>query len=534
MTLDDNAALPRDRRLQPLGEPHGLRQIGGIGQLVVTLLQHVAIGADALRQDLVHERLDRVPRARQRAQVLDLIHEAPELFRVGVVLRAALREGAHRREKLACVVDRRVHFLQEMLRQHRPRESLERHRVVGIPHHAQRRDHVTDHIVLDERPAARQPAGNRGAQQAPLEVFPDLVLAVQDRVVAPAELRGGAVGDDVLEQPCGLRVLVPERHRAHLVLGLPVGRELLLEQARVVGQDAPRGLEDLVRRAAILVQHDGALDPVIPAKPLEYLRVRARPREDRLLVVSHGEEVVVRRGEPLQDVVLRRVHVLELVHQQIVPAGGDRIGHVAPRLEQRGGLADQVVEVEHVPPREIRRVLAVQAQFVGGEPVLLEAVAAEAIEHAAAPFGGHPQAAEDDALVVLVGHAESLGQARRLGVLAQDREAQRVDRPARHGVGPVAQLVPQARGDLLGRPVRERDGADARGVEAQRADQMIDAADQAERLAGARARDHEDGAEGRGDGEALLGQRVEVHDPYSLAHSRQWQVAGVRARWPST
>src|SRR6266571_5357899 len=73
--------------------------------------------------------------------------------------------------------------------------------------------------------AAGQTTGDSGAQEVALEVLAEPVLAVQDRVVPPAELRRGPVAHKVFEQPFGLGRLVGERIRAHVVLGLPLGRE---------------------------------------------------------------------------------------------------------------------------------------------------------------------------------------------------------------------------------------------------------------------------------------------------------------------
>ena len=94
--------------------------------------------------------------------------------------------------------------------------------------------------------AAGQTTGDSGAQEVALEVLAEPVLAVQDRVVPPAELRRGPVAHEVFEQPFGLGRLVGERIRAHVVLGLPLGRELLVEELGILGQETAGGFEDLV------------------------------------------------------------------------------------------------------------------------------------------------------------------------------------------------------------------------------------------------------------------------------------------------
>src|SRR2546429_1490613 len=100
---DHDLLLRRNRRREALGQPHGLGDRGGIGQLVVPLLEGVAIRPDALRQDLIDQRHQRAVRPRQGAEVLHLKHEAPELLGVGVLRRPAPRQRADRRQKVTRV-----------------------------------------------------------------------------------------------------------------------------------------------------------------------------------------------------------------------------------------------------------------------------------------------------------------------------------------------------------------------------------------------------------------------------------------------
>ncbi len=97
---DRDAALARHRLLEPLGESYGLGVVRRIGELVVPLLQRVAVRPHALRQDLIDQRQQRAVRPAQGAEVLDLIDQAPQLLRVGVLRRPAPGERAYGREKL--------------------------------------------------------------------------------------------------------------------------------------------------------------------------------------------------------------------------------------------------------------------------------------------------------------------------------------------------------------------------------------------------------------------------------------------------
>src|SRR5207249_9088765 len=83
---------------------------------------------------------------------------------------------------------------------------------------------------------------------------------------------------------------------------------------------------------------------------------------------------------------------------------------------------------------------------------------------------------------------------------------------ARDPLRAVPERVLQPDGDLFGRTIGERDGADALRCEPSGVDEMVDPGDEAERLPGAGSRHHEDGTERRFDGEALLRKRVEIHE----------------------
>src|SRR2546422_3823659 len=66
-----------------------------------------------------------------------------------------------------------------MRREHAARERLKRDGVAGIAHDSQGGDHVLDDVVLDQRAATRQPAGNPRADETSLEVLADFVAAVR-------------------------------------------------------------------------------------------------------------------------------------------------------------------------------------------------------------------------------------------------------------------------------------------------------------------------------------------------------------------
>src|SRR5258705_6500524 len=107
---------------------------------------------------------------------------------------------------------------------------------------------------------------------------------------------------------------------------------------------------------------------------------------------------------------------------------------------------------------------------------------------------------------MICGAAEAALQAYVIGELEKQREAQRVNRPESHGVGLVPQRLLEPHRDLFSGTIGERDGADAMRIDAG-VDEMLNARDQAEGLAGTRPRDDEHGAHRSVNGKALIGKR---------------------------
>ncbi len=502
----------RHHRGQTVGQLAGRRKNLRIFQLVVPFLEAVLITLDALREQLVDEAVQRRVRLVDGPQVLDVIDEAPGLLAVRVSFGVLPRVGAHRAQQVAAAAGgHRPHLAHQLARQQPLGEGLQRQRVVvGRRHHAEGGDHVGDDRIVEQRAASRQAAGDAGRDEASLQLAPDLVPSVKDGVVTPAAAAGLAIGGDALEQPVRLGRLVLEVVALDLELRVALRLDLLDEQVGVLSHQSPRHREDLAAAAAVAIEDDGILRvevrPILP----EDARVRAAPGEDRLLVVAHREDVPVFLHQALEDAVLRGVQVLCLVHQQVVPARGHRLRHRRVIAEQPVGDRDDVVEVHQVLLAQHRQV-AVEKRIVAlGERITLQPVAAEEGEQGAVPLGRpDAQAPQDQPLVLFVGHPESAPQTDRLGVLAKDVQAERVQRPSSHAVGAIAQPAVQAGRDLFRRLVGEGDRADALGREALLLDQVLDAADQAERLAGAGPGEDEGRPQRRFDGGPLLGERCQ-------------------------
>ena len=183
-------------------------------------------------------------------------------------------------------------------------------------------------------------------------------------------------------------------------------------------------------------------------------------------------------GEALDDGVLHRVQVLELVHQHVVPPARDLLRHRQVLVQQLAGLHHQVVEVHQAPPRQVLAIAPERLLIVGLELHLPEPVHPEPGEQPATPLLPDAEPAEHAELVVLVGDAEAAADSDPLAVLAQNLDTERVERAALHAAGPITQRL-EPLGDFLRGLVGEGDGADPRRVESEPFDEIPDPLDQA-------------------------------------------------------
>ena len=246
------------------------------------------------------------------------------------------------------------------------------------------------------------------------------------------------------------------------------------------------------------------MDPGLVALEVEDVaQVGAAPGVDRLVVVAHDAQVVMRGGERPDDPVLGRVRVLVLVDVEVAPArlvAGEDLGL---GLEQAHGLDEEVVEVEGAGGPQALSVaggdpgdLALEVggcalrQVLHGLQVVLGP--ADRLQHGPRPqhaaLDREVEVAEDllhqALLVVRVVDDEARREADRRPVPTQDPGAQGVERAHLD----LAAVVRPDEGDdplahLAGGLVRERHGEDPPRRDVLHAHQVGDAVGDDARLA---------------------------------------------------
>ena len=212
-------------------------------------------------------------------------------------------------------------------------------------------------------------------------------------------------------------------------------------------------------------------------------------------------------GQCTYYAVLHRIQILELVNEYHVPPRAQPTRRLAIALEQLGSLDHEGVEVHKLAVREELLVLVEQDHVVVLERIVPEPVRRKAREHAAVPLAGPLDAPQHIELVLLVGNAEARLEQHLDAQLAQQLCTECVDGSALDPFGRCSKSRVQPVRDLAGRFVGEGEGANSPGLEAVLVDQETDALDEAERLARARAREHQQRMRIRFDGSQLRWRR---------------------------
>ena len=98
--------------------------------------------------------------------------------------------------------------------------------------------------------------------------------------------------------------------------------------------DSQCAVHHISRRTVINVQKDLLRFFIIFPKIQHYPRFCAAEAVDRLIVIYHHEQIILRRRQHTHHVILRLVHVLELIHQNIAELFLPLFQNIRPLEEQ--------------------------------------------------------------------------------------------------------------------------------------------------------------------------------------------------------
>ena len=296
---------------------------------------------------------------------------------------------------------------------------------------------------------------------------------------------------------------------------------MLLLAPGVVGDDRVGRVEDHLRAAVVLVEHDrgDVLEHLLELGDVAH--VGAAPPIDRLVPVADDGDLAVVGGEEQGDLVLRHVRVLVLVDQDVLEPALVLLQDLGVLAEQLDDLHQQVVEVHRPGRLQARLVLDVDLAVLALERVgglghrLLRAdqlvlPQADPVVNASwrEPLRVEAQVTDDVAGEALgvggVVDAEVARVAERLGLGPQDAHAGGVERAHPHRLDDRPDQRLDAVAHLLGGLVGERDRQDRRRRRAV-VDEVGDAVGEHPGLARAGAGDHQQRAAAVHDGVELIG-----------------------------
>ncbi len=195
-------------------------------------------------------------------------------------------------------------------------DALEGEVVGRLAHQAQIGERVADLLPLVKPRPADHAIGQRERNEPVFELARLEPGAHQDRDFAerlPLTLQRL----DLVADPAGLLLGVPQPAHHNFVAGLGAGPQGLAEPPAIMGDDAGRGGEDLRRRAVILLEAGNQRAGKIALETQDVADLGAAPTVDRLVVVADAADVAMLLRQQPQPQVLRDVGVLILVDQQV-------------------------------------------------------------------------------------------------------------------------------------------------------------------------------------------------------------------------
>ena len=267
----------------------------------------------------------------------------------------------------------------------------------------------------------------------------------------------------------------------------------LFPPVRVLRHHRGGGFEDGAGRAVVLLQLDDLGVGIVTLEVEDVAHVGAAEAIDALVVVAHHAQVAVLRGQQVEQVILRHVGVLVLVHHDVAQAVLVALADGVMAAQHLDGEHQQVVEIEGGVVVQARLINPVHAGHRGVEAVVVRAALERlgidevVLQRAdAAPnllrgvqVVGDFQVADDlfDQRQLIGGVVDDeIGrQAEVLGFAAQQARAGGMEgaEPQRQAGGAEQAVHPLAH--FLGRLVGERDGQNLVGAHAAVADEVGDA-----------------------------------------------------------
>ena len=322
--------------------------------LGTALRLHGALGAKRLQQArLIDDHLDNVLELAVHAAALaHQRHKARQaVAHLGTKhARLGARDLASLEERATVVARQLLDFLDRGGADATARcvdDALDAHLVGRVHDHLKVGHDITDLGTVEESRAAHDLVGHARAQKHIFENTRLGVGAVEHGDVVVTRALGMQLFD-LAGNPAALVALIACLEGLNL-LAVALGRKQALVLAlRVVTYHGVGGVQDMTRRAVVLLQLDGLAVFKVLLKVQDIGDVGATPAINGLIVVAHDHEVLVLGGQQVGDFVLDVVGVLILVDANVAEALLVLIEHLGAGAQQLKRAHEQVVEVHRI------------------------------------------------------------------------------------------------------------------------------------------------------------------------------------------
>ena len=123
-------------------------------------------------------------------------------------------------------------------------------------------------------------------------------------------------------------------------------RKLLVKTDLIAADQLLCLLHNLPIAAVIFLQHDRLCLRIIIRKSQKQLRLGATECVNRLIVVPHQKQVVLRLRQKPQNLILHRIHILRLIHQKIRKPAPVTLQHFRSCRQYPLCLGEHIVKVD--------------------------------------------------------------------------------------------------------------------------------------------------------------------------------------------
>ena len=162
---------------------------------------------------------------------------------------------------------------------------------------------------------------------------------------------GAGAGMEILDffaDPAGLGLAVPMADQADLKTIFRIGPQRLAEPP-LIGRDQPRGRRQNMRgRAVVLFQPDYLRAREILFEPQDVADLGTAPAIDRLVIIAHNADIVMRLRQEPQPQILRGIGVLIFVDEDIAEAFLPLMQDIGMGLKQSHAMHQEIAEIDGI------------------------------------------------------------------------------------------------------------------------------------------------------------------------------------------